>query len=87
MQVHERLRQRKVVIFETCQNLIRTLPALTYSKRNVEDVDTDQEDHAYDAFRYMLMSRPISAYDVKKEFNDGYKYVDGDNEEYSAWGV
>ncbi|WP_127058850.1 hypothetical protein [Veillonella ratti] len=87
MQVHERLRQRKVVIFETCKNLIRTLPALTYSKRNVEDVDTDQEDHAYDAFRYMLMSRPISAYDVKKEFNDGYKYVDEGREEQSAWGV
>lgn len=39
-------------IFENCVNLIRTLPALPYSKVQVEDVDTNAEDHAYDALRY-----------------------------------
>ena len=45
-----------VVFFKTCVNLIRTLPALPYSKKagKLEDVDTDAEDHAYDAFRYGL---------------------------------
>lgn len=47
-------------IFNTCKHLIRTLPALTYDERDVEDVDSDLEDHAYDAIRYMLMDRPIT---------------------------
>ena len=44
-----------MVVFETCTNLIRTLPALIYSEKagQLEDVDTSGEDHAYDALRYM----------------------------------
>lgn len=45
----------KLQIFKTCTNLIRTLPALIYDKNNVEDLDTNGEDHAADALRYMLM--------------------------------
>lgn len=41
-----------VLIFSNCKNLIRTMPILAYSKTNPEDVDTRQEDHAYDALRY-----------------------------------
>lgn len=41
-------------VFSTCTNLIRTLPALPYDKVRVEDVDTDAEDHAYDALRMGL---------------------------------
>ena len=41
-------------VFENCRNLIRTLPALPYDETHVEDVDTDAEDHAYDALRYGL---------------------------------
>ena len=29
------------------------------SPRDPEDVDTDQEDHAYDTTRYAMMARPI----------------------------
>lgn len=43
-----------VQVFSTCANLIRTLPALPYDKTRVEDIDTDAEDHAYDALRYGL---------------------------------
>ena len=43
-----------LLIYEDCKNLIRTLPALPHDKRRVEDVDTDAEDHAYDALRYAL---------------------------------
>lgn len=43
-------------VFRTCENLIRTLPALVHDKVNVEDVDTKGEDHAYDALRYALTS-------------------------------
>lgn len=46
--------------FEGCKHLIRTIPALVYSQSNVEDIDTDGEDHAYDALRYAFMERPIA---------------------------
>lgn len=45
-------------VFETCTNLIRTLPALPYDKVHVEDVDTDAEDHAYDTLKYGLTRMP-----------------------------
>lgn len=48
----------KLKIFENCRNLVRTLPALPRDERHPEDIDTDAEDHAYDAFRYGVMSRP-----------------------------
>ncbi len=47
-----------LVISAVCKNLIRTLPALPYSQKagKLEDVDTEAEDHAYDALRYLLSS-------------------------------
>lgn len=48
----------RVKIFENCRSLIRTMPALPLDDRKPEDIDTDAEDHAYDAFRYGVMSRP-----------------------------
>ncbi len=47
-------------VFNTCRHFIRTLPNLVYSESNVEDIDTDQEDHIYDECRYVLMENPIS---------------------------
>lgn len=47
-------------VFNTCRNLIRTLPMLPLDDKNPEDVDTDAEDHAYDALRYGCQSRPIN---------------------------
>lgn len=87
MQVHQRLKEGKLKIFSNCVHLIRTLPALTYDKIKVEDVDTKQEDHAYDAVRYMCMARPIKSVKPEKPFNDGYKYVDDSEGDISAWGV
>ena len=45
-------------IFETCRNLIRTLPMLTCDAHDPEDVSDHDEDHAPEALRYGLMSRP-----------------------------
>lgn len=87
MQVHIRLKERKLFIFSNCYHLIRTLPALTYDKNKVEDVDTRQEDHGYDSLKYYLMSRPITPSKEVTPFNDGYKYEDDESEEMTAWGV
>jgi hypothetical protein len=45
-------------LFSTCQHLIRTLPALQHDQKHPEDVDTEGEDHAGDALRYLCMMRP-----------------------------
>ena len=63
VQVHEYLKlnekgRPKLQIFNTCPNLIRELQSIPLSKTNPEDVDTHASDHAYDALRYMIMSRP-----------------------------
>lgn len=50
-----------VQIFDCCVNLIRTLPLLSYDKHNHEDVADGCEDHAGEALRYGLMSRPSPA--------------------------
>lgn len=65
MQVHHRLAfdERGVpmlYVFSTCRNFIRTVPNLVYDESNVEDVDTDGEDHAYDMLRYVCMKNPIA---------------------------
>lgn len=64
MELHERLRfdedgKPMLRVFSTCRDFIRTLPALPYSQRTVEDIDTDSEDHIYDETRYFLMARPM----------------------------
>lgn len=44
----------RILIYSTCRNLIRTLPALPRDPKRPEDVDTKAEDHAYDALRYLV---------------------------------
>ena len=47
-----------VVCFSTCEDSIRTIPIQQHDEGNVEDIDTDGEDHASDEWRYACMSRP-----------------------------
>lgn len=54
-------------IFNTCHNLIKTLPALVHDNKKVEDVDTEGEDHAYDALRYGLMAHPLAPLHKEKK--------------------
>jgi hypothetical protein len=63
IQIHEYLKLRqngrpRLQIFNTCPNLIRELQSIPLDKSNPEDVDTHASDHAYDALRYLIMSRP-----------------------------
>ena len=47
-------------VFSTCRHFIRTLPSLVYSQVDVEDVDTEGEDHIYDECRYVCMEHPCA---------------------------
>ena len=86
MELHERLRfdpegRAKLYVFSTCRDFIRTVPALPYSARNCEDVDTAAEDHIYDETRYFLMARPMRAQmqkqDKRRAF-DPFREVSGE---------
>ena len=66
LEIHKRLKpsdnkkkEPGLRIFSTCRNLIRTLPILPLDDTNLEDINTNVEDHAYDALRYGCMSRPM----------------------------
>ena len=63
IQIHEYLRVQhtgrpKIQIFNTCPSLIREIQSIPLDSSNPEDVDTRAQDHAYDALRYLIMSRP-----------------------------
>lgn len=47
-----------IYFFETCTEIIRTLPVLQHDDSKPEDVNSDMEDHAPDETRYAAMSRP-----------------------------
>ena len=57
----------RFLVTDNCINLIRTLPGLIHDTENVEDLDTDGEDHAADEVRYALMSRPVLPNIIKPE--------------------
>tara|TARA_R110002167_G_scaffold90894_17_gene244534 strand:+ start:384 stop:2060 length:1677 start_codon:yes stop_codon:yes gene_type:complete len=63
IQIHEYLKVQqsgrpRLQILNTCPNLIRELQSIPLDRSNPEDVDTHAPDHAYDALRYLIMSRP-----------------------------
>ncbi len=72
MQCHYRLSFNEegkpmVYFFNTCTHAVRTLPLLQFSDTNPEDLNTDNEDHFADSFRYFCMSRPIKPLSVKSK--------------------
>jgi len=46
-------------VFKTCRAFIRTIPLLCFDENRPEDLDTKQEDHAADEWRYFCMTDPI----------------------------
>lgn len=44
-----------LTIHPRCKYLIRTLPLMVQAESNLEDLDSDSDDHACDALRYLLM--------------------------------
>lgn len=76
MQVHYRFAKDEngyamFYVFNTCKDFIRTIPLLQYDEHKVEDLDTHQEDHIADEFRYFCMSRPIAPPKAKED--DGWE--------------
>ena len=79
-QVHQRLNGSAeseglpmIYFFDTMRETIRTLPLLQHDDVNIEDLDTNMEDHAADVVRYICMSRPYVKKAVKKS---AARYID-----------
>ena len=78
MQLHYRLTfgedgKPMLYVFDTCRHFVRTIPALVYDQRHVEDIDTDGEDHIYDECRYVMMAHPLSAPTVVQRSTRTYR--------------
>lgn len=92
MQVHHRLAFDEegvpmLYVFKGCRNFIRTFPNLVYDETDVEDVDTDGEDHAYDMLRYVCMRNPIAPRRYTREKIPEYDPLDlwKDKREYDPY--
>lgn len=45
-----------VFVFRNCEQFLRTIPSLPRDTKDLDDVDTDAEDHIADEFRYVILS-------------------------------
>ena len=48
-------------VFDTCNQFIRTVPSIPRDDRDMDDVDTDTEDHVADEARYRALASPIKS--------------------------
>ena len=48
-------------VYSDCSHFIRTIPALILDEHNIEDIDTDSEDHVFDEACHVMMHRPVRA--------------------------
>ena len=90
MQGHYRLRFDEHGIpmfycFSTCRSFIRTVPALKYDAVKPEDVDSDMEDHIADAWRYVMMARPMNPPLPVKPERKAWNPLDDDDTRYSHY--
>ncbi|MBR6413588.1 MAG: phage terminase large subunit [Oscillospiraceae bacterium] len=72
MQCHYRLQFDEngvpmMYVYASCKAFLRTVPLLVYDPLRPEDLDTSQEDHVADEWRYMCMARPIAPKAAQKE--------------------
>ena len=73
-QFRERLRVRDdglpmLFVYDTCKQFIRTIPNLVMDDNDIEDIDTDTEDHIYDEAALVCMARPLAMERPRKQLN------------------
>ena len=49
-----------MLVYDTCEHFIRTIPTLVQDKNRIEDINQDGEDHSMDEACHICMVRPIS---------------------------
>lgn len=93
-QFRERLRIQDdglpmMFVYNTCENFIRTIPNITMDEKNVEDVNTDTEDHCYDEACHICMARPLAMEKPKEKLSSYDKRIlslyRGDKDSYTEY--
>ena len=59
-------------VFNTCREFIRTIPTLMHDERNVEDLQTEGEDHIADQWRYVMMNNIIKPIVEEPEYQPAF---------------
>jgi hypothetical protein len=73
-------------VFDSCVDWWRTLPLMQHDAANIEDIDTDMEDHVSDESRYACMSRPWYPTDPEQRGKRrGDDYSDDDDDDEGNW--
>jgi hypothetical protein len=76
LKVDEETGQPKIKFFDTCVETIKELESLCLDVNNPEDIDSSRKsslpDHAYDALRYGLLSRPEGKLPSNSAFNPNF---------------
>jgi hypothetical protein len=75
-----------IATLDTCIDSIRTIPTLQHDPDKAEDLDTEQEDHAADEWRYACMSRPWRKTKAEIKTNLDFKdYASKDTPDGYEW--
>lgn len=61
-----------IYFMDCCTHIIRTLPMIPADPDNLDDIDSESEDHAADALRYGCMARPWTPPVPVSERKDAY---------------
>lgn len=74
-EVTKRLKQGDLRFFRNCTHTVRTVSVIPVSSRDPEDVDSDAEDHAWDALRYGLRRRKPKSEAPEKVAVDQFSWM------------
>ncbi len=89
MKIAEMMHQKKFYIIKgRCPNLVRTIPLMLRDEKNPEDIDTELEDHAMDACRYIINHIATPARPKPKLSKDYLKFkelTEGYEDERHSW--
>lgn len=65
-----------MLIYNTCDQFIRTIPNLVMDETNVEYIDEKGEDHIFDEACHIVMARPLAIDGNKKQLRLVDKRID-----------
>ena len=81
-----------LLVYDVCEQFIRTIPLLVADRHNVEDIDTSGEDHIYDEACHACMARPLAWRDPARRPGPAAGIIDAvlagsRNDEEAPWGT
>lgn len=78
----------RIMVFETCTNLIRTMPLVLHDEKNPDDVAKEPHEatHAPDAVRYFVSAQPLAAELPRMRDEDAFTFEE-EAESFMEYGL